>query len=69
MVGTRVVPPLGGLRASRKCSRMLPLMLQQGMSRILHTDGSEEVFDLYKAMREGVLEEDPLLRSGDVITP
>ncbi|MGD9926676.1 MAG: SLBB domain-containing protein [Sphaerochaeta sp.] len=65
--GTRVVPAWGLTRLSEVLQNATPYASTRNV-RIRHTDGSEEVFDLYKAMREGVLEEDPLLRSGDVIT-
>ncbi|WP_319758303.1 SLBB domain-containing protein [uncultured Sphaerochaeta sp.] len=67
VVGTRVVPAWGLTRLSEVLQNATPYASTRNV-RIRHTDGSEEVFDLYKAMREGVLEEDPLLRSGDVIT-
>jgi protein involved in polysaccharide export with SLBB domain len=35
---------------------------------ITHKDGSFETYDLYRAMREGALDQDPLLKSGDVVT-
>ncbi len=68
VVGTRVVPAWGLTRLSEVLQNATPPYASTRNVRIRHTDGNEETFDLYKAMREGVLEEDPLLRSGDVIT-
>ncbi len=67
VVGTRVVPAWGLTRLSEVLQNATPYASTRNV-RIRHADGSEEVFDLYKAMREGILEQDPLLRSGDVIT-
>ena len=67
VVGTRVVPAWGLTRLSEVLQNATPYASTRNVL-IRHADGSEEVFDLYRAMRDGVLEEDPLLRSGDVIT-
>ncbi|RFU95285.1 sugar transporter [Sphaerochaeta halotolerans] len=67
VVGTRVVPAWGLTRLSEVLQNATPYASTRNV-RIRHADGSEEAFDLYMALREGVLEQDPLLRSGDVIT-
>ncbi|MGH0052713.1 MAG: SLBB domain-containing protein [Sphaerochaetaceae bacterium] len=67
VVGTRVVPAWGLTRLSEVLQSATPYASTR-VVHIRHTDGSEEVFDLYKAMRDGLLEQDPLLRSGDIIT-
>ncbi|MGE4454057.1 MAG: polysaccharide biosynthesis/export family protein [Sphaerochaeta sp.] len=67
VIGTRVVPAWGLTRLSEVVQNATPYASTRAVE-VRHADGSREVFDLYKAMREGDLQQDPLLRSGDVIT-
>ena len=65
--GTRVVPVWG----LSKLSSVVGSATQYASTRnikITHSDGSIDTYDLYLALRKGVLDQDPLLRSGDVIT-
>lgn len=65
--GTRIVPVWGLSRLSSVVASATPYASTRNI-RITHSDGSTDTYDLYLALRKGVLEQDPLLRSGDVIT-
>jgi len=65
--GTRVVPVWGLSRLSSVVGSATPYASTRNIL-ITHSDGSSKTYDLYLALRKGVLDQDPLLRSGDVIT-
>ena len=65
--GTRVLPVWGLSRLSSVVGSATPYASTRNI-RITRTDGSTDTYDLYLALRKGVLNQDPLLRSGDVIT-
>ncbi len=65
--GTRVVPVWGLSRLSSVVGSATPYASTRNIL-ITHSDGSSATYDLYLALRKGVLDQDPLLRSGDVIT-
>ncbi len=65
--GTRVVPVWGLSRLSSVVGSATAYASTRNI-HITRTDGSSDTFDLYLAMRKGKLDQDPLLRSGDVIT-
>lgn len=65
--GTRVVPVWGLSRLSSVVGSATPYASTRNIL-ITHADGSSETYDLYLALRKGVLNQDPLLKSGDVIT-
>ncbi len=65
--GTRVVPVWGLSRLSSVVGGATPYASTRNIL-ITHSDGSSDTYDLYLALRKGVLDQDPLLRSGDVIT-
>ncbi len=65
--GTRVVPVWGLSRLSSVVGSATPYASTRNIL-ITHSDGSSDTYDLYLALRKGVLNQDPLLRSGDVIT-
>lgn len=65
--GTRVVPVWGLSRLSSVVGSATAYASTRNIL-ITHSDGSSETYDLYLALRKGVLDQDPLLRSGDVIT-
>ena len=67
VVGTRVVPAWGLTRLSEVLSSATPYASTRQV-KVTRRDGSEQSYDLYRALRQGALEEDPLLCSGDVIT-
>ncbi|NBK22884.1 MAG: sugar transporter [Spirochaetia bacterium] len=65
--GTRVVPVWGLSRLSSVVGSATSYASTRNIL-ITHSDGSSSTYDLYLALRKGVLDQDPLLRSGDVIT-
>ena len=65
--GTRVVPVWGLSRLSSVVGNATPYASTRNIL-ITHSDGTSATYDLYLALRKGVLDQDPLLRSGDVIT-
>lgn len=65
--GTRVVPVWGLSKLSSVVGSATPYASTRKI-KITHADGSSNTYDLYLALRKGVLDQDPLLRSGDVIT-
>lgn len=65
--GTRVVPVWGLSRLSSVVGSATPYASTRDIL-IAHADGTTDTYDLYLALRKGVLDQDPLLRSGDVIT-
>ena len=65
--GTRVVPVWGLSRLSSVVSSATSYASTRNIL-ITHSDGTSDTYDLYLALRKGVLDQDPLLRSGDVIT-
>ncbi len=65
--GTRVLPAWGLSRLSEVVSSATSWASTRSVL-ITHADGTTQTYDLYKALRQGVLDQDPLLRSGDVIT-
>ena len=65
--GTRVVPVWGLSRLSSVVESATAYASTRNIL-ITHSDGSSATYDLYLALRKGVLDQDPLLRSGDVIT-
>jgi len=65
--GTRVVPVWGLSRLSSVVDSATPYASTRNIL-ITHSDGSSNTYDLFLALRKGVLDQDPLLRSGDVIT-
>lgn len=65
--GTRVVPVWGLSRLSSVVGSATAYASTRNIL-ITHSDGSSKTYDLYLALRKGVLDQDPLLRSGDVIT-
>jgi polysaccharide export outer membrane protein len=64
--GTRVLPAWGLSRLSEVVQSATPWASSRRVE-IRHRDGSSDTYDLYQALREGALDQDPLLRSGDVI--
>ena len=66
VVGSRTVQAWGLTRLSQVVGAATAYTSTRDVL-ITHADGSEESYDLYLALRKGVLQEDPLLRSGDVI--
>ncbi|HHT81126.1 MAG TPA: sugar transporter [Spirochaetales bacterium] len=65
--GTRIVPVWGLSRLSSVVGSATPYASTRNIL-ITHSDGTSSTYDLYLALRKGVLDQDPLLRSGDVIT-
>ncbi|MFA7128738.1 MAG: SLBB domain-containing protein [Sphaerochaeta sp.] len=65
--GTRVVPVWGLSRLSSVVGSATQYASTRNV-KITHVDGTTDTYDLYLALRKGVLDQDPLLRSGDVIT-
>ncbi len=65
--GTRVVPVWGLSRLSSVVGSATPYASTRNIL-VTHADGTSETYDLYLALRKGVLDQDPLLKSGDVIT-
>ncbi|HKL56898.1 MAG TPA: SLBB domain-containing protein [Sphaerochaeta sp.] len=65
--GTRMVPVWGLSRLSSVVGSATAYASTRNIL-ITHSDGSSDTYDLYLALRKGSLEQDPLLRSGDVIT-
>ncbi len=65
--GTRVVPAWGLSRLSEVIQTATPYASTRSVM-VRHVDGTEASYDLYRAMRKGALDQDPLLKSGDLIT-
>ena len=66
VTGSRTVQAWGLTRLSQVVGAATPYSSTRYV-RITHADGREESYDLYLASRKGVLSEDPLLKSGDVV--
>ncbi|MDT4762337.1 polysaccharide biosynthesis/export family protein [Sphaerochaeta sp. PS] len=64
---TRVVPVWGLSRLSSVVYGATAYASTRAIS-IQGSDGSTHTYDLYLALRKGVLDQDPLLKSGDIIT-
>lgn len=67
VLGTRVIPAWGLSRLS-EVVRSATSWASTREVLVTSADGSTRSYDLYKALRKGHLDEDPLLKSGDVIT-
>jgi protein involved in polysaccharide export with SLBB domain len=65
--GTRFVSVWGLSRLSSVVSSATSYASTRAIT-ITHTDGTSATYDLYLALRKGKLDQDPLLKSGDVIT-
>lgn len=65
--GTRVVPAWGLTRLSEVISSATSFASTREVT-ITRRDGTTQSYDLFKALRRGALDKDPLLCSGDVIT-
>lgn len=65
--GTRFVPVWGLSRLSSVVSSATNFASTRDVT-ITHKDGTSASYDLYLALRKGILDQDPLLRSGDVIS-
>ncbi len=64
--GTRVVPAWGLTRLSEVVGNATAYASTREIE-VLHHDGTSQIYDLYKALREGALDQDPLLASQDVV--
>jgi len=67
VTGTRVIPAWGLSRLS-EVVRSATSWASTREILVTSVDGTARTYDLYKALRKGDLDEDPLLKSGDVIT-
>ncbi|NLZ77031.1 MAG: sugar transporter [Spirochaetales bacterium] len=67
VAGSRTVQAWGLTRLSQVVGAATPYTSTRAVT-ITHADGSRDTHDLYLALRKGVLKEDPLLRSGDVVS-
>lgn len=67
VVGTRVMPVWGLSHLSSVVTNATSYASNRRVT-VTHTDGTSKTYDLYKALRKGDLKEDPLLKSGDVIS-
>lgn len=66
VVGTRIVPAWGLSRLSEVVQSASPYASSREVE-ITSVGGITNTYDLYKALKKGVLSQDPLLKSGDVI--
>ncbi|HOE88852.1 MAG TPA: SLBB domain-containing protein [Sphaerochaeta sp.] len=67
VTGSRTVQAWGLTRLSQVVGAATPYTSTRTIT-ITHADGSRNTYDLYLALRKGVLTEDPLLKSGDVVS-
>ncbi len=67
VAGTRTVSAWGLSRLS-EVVRSATSWASTRAVQVTSRDGSSRTYDLYQALRKGVLDEDPLLKSGDVVT-
>ncbi len=66
VVGTRIVPAWGLSRLSEVVGSAGAYASSREVE-ITSIDGTKKTYDLYKALKQGILSEDPLLASGDVV--
>lgn len=66
VTGTRIVPAWGLTRLSEVLTNASAYASTRSVE-VVSSDGSRATYDLYRALRQGDLSEDPLLKSGDRI--